>query len=77
MLAAKSFIFISLRAFYVKICPHHLIKRRDRSSINAYMMITIMMMLMMMMIIIIIINIVIIVIIIITIIIPSSSFSIT
>ena len=75
MLAAKSFIFISLRAFYVKICPHHLIKRRDRSSINAYMMITIMMM--MMMIIIIIINIVIIVIIIITIIIPSSSFSIT
>ena len=24
MLAAKSFIFISLRAFYVKICPHHL-----------------------------------------------------
>ena len=80
MLAAKSFIFISLRAFYVKICPHHLIKRRDRSSINAYMMITIMMMMMMMMmiiIIIIIINIVIIVIIIITIIIPSSSFSIT
>ena len=76
MLAAKSFIFISLRTFYVKICPHHLIKRRDRSSINAYMMITIMMM-MMMMIIIIIINIVIIVIIIITIIIPSSSFSIT
>ena len=76
MLAAKSFIFISLRAFYVKICPHHLIKRRDRSSINAYMMITIMMM-MMMIIIIIIINIVIIVIIIITIIIPSSSFSIT
>ena len=76
MLAAKSFIFISLRAFYVKICPHHLIKRRDRSSINAYMMITIMMM-MMMMIIIIIINIVIIVIIIITIVIPSSSFSIT
>ena len=75
MLAAKSFIFISLRAFYVKICPHHLIKRRDRSSINAYMMITIMMM--MMMIIIIIINIVIIVIIIITIVIPSSSFSIT
>ena len=74
MLAAKSFIFISLRAFYVKICPHHLIKRRDRSSINAYMMITIMMM---MMIIIIIINMVIIVIIIITIIIPSSSFSIT
>ena len=74
MLAAKSFIFISLRAFY---CPHHLIKRRDRSSINAYMMITIMMMMMMMMIIIIIINIVIIVIIIITIIIPSSSFSIT
>ena len=77
MLAAKSFIFISLRAFYVKICPHHLIKRRDRSSINAYMMITIMMMMMMMIIIIIIINIVIIVIIIITIIIPSSSFSIT
>ena len=77
MLAAKSFIFISLRAFYVKICPHHLIKRRDRSSINAYMMITIVMMMMMMMIIIIIINIVIIVIIIITIIIPSSSFSIT
>ena len=77
MLAAKSFIFISLRAFYVKICPHHLIKRRDRSSINAYMMITIMMMMMMMMMIIIIINIVIIVIIIITIIIPSSSFSIT
>ena len=77
MLAAKSFIFISLRAFYVKICSHHLIKRRDRSSINAYMMITIMMMMMMMMIIIIIINIVIIVIIIITIIIPSSSFSIT
>ena len=76
MLAAKSFIFISLRAFYVKICPHHLIKRRDRSSINAYMMITIMMM-MVMIIIIIIINIVIIVIIIITIIIPSSSFSIT
>ena len=76
MLAAKSFIFISLRAFYVKICPHHLIKRRDRSSINAYMMITIMMMMMMMMMIIII-NIVIIVIIIITIIIPSSSFSIT
>ena len=75
MLAAKSFIFISLRAFYVKICPHHLIKRRDRSSINAYMMITIMMM--MMIIIIIIINIVIIVIIIITIVIPSSSFSIT
>ena len=78
MLAAKSFIFISLRAFYVKICPHHLIKRRDRSSINAYMMITIMMMMMMIIIIIIIIiNIVIIVIIIITIIIPSSSFSIT
>ena len=77
MLAAKSFIFISLRAFYVKICPHHLIKRRDRFSINAYMMITIMMMMMMMIIIIIIINIVIIVIIIITIIIPSSSFSIT
>ena len=76
MLAAKSFIFISLRAFYVKICPHHLIKRRDRLSINAYMMITIVMM-MMMIIIIIIINIVIIVIIIITIIIPSSSFSIT
>ena len=75
MLAAKSFIFISLRAFYVKICPHHLIKRRDRSSINAYMMITIMMM--MIVIIIIIINIVIIVVIIITIIIPSSSFSIT
>ena len=77
MLAAKSFIFISLRAFYVKICPHHLIKRRDRSSINAYMMITIMMMMMIIIIIIIIINIVIIVIIIITIIIPSSSFSIT
>ena len=77
MLAAKSFIFISLRAFYVKICPHHLIKRRDRSAINAYMMITIMMMMMMIIIIIIIINIVIIVIIIITIIIPSSSFSIT
>ena len=77
MLAAKSFIFISLRAFYVKICLHHLIKRRDRSSINAYMMITIMMMMMMMIIIIIIINIVIIVIIIITIVIPSSSFSIT
>ena len=77
MLAAKSFIFISLRAFYVKICPHHLIKRRDRLSINAYMMITIVMMMMMMMMIIIIINIVIIVIIIITIIIPSSSFSIT
>ena len=77
MLAAKSFIFISLRAFYVKICPHHLIKRRDRSSINAYMMITIMMMMMMIIIIIIIINIVIIVIVIITIIIPSSSFSIT
>ena len=76
MLAAKSFIFISLRAFYVKICPHHLIKRRDRSSINAYMMITIMMM-MMIIIIIIIINIVIIVVIIITITIPSSSFSIT
>ena len=75
MLAAKSFIFISLRAFYVKICPHHLIKRRDRSSINAYMMITIMMMMMMM--IIIIINVVIIVVIIITFIIPSSSFSIT
>ena len=77
MLAAKSFIFISLRPFNVKICPHHLIKRRDRSSINAYMMITIMMMMMMIIIIIIIINIVIIVIIIITIIIPSSSFSIT
>ena len=77
MLAAKSFIFISLRAFYVKICPHHLIKRRDRSSINAYMMITIMMMMIIIIIIIIIINIVIIVIIIITIIIPSSSFSIT
>ena len=79
MLAAKSFIFISLRPFNVKICPHHLIKRRDPLSINAYMMITIvmMMMMMMMMIIIIIIIIVIIVIIIITIIIPSSSFSIT
>ena len=81
MLAAKSFIFISLRAFYVKICRHHLIKRRDPLSINAYMMITIVMMMMMMMmmiiIIIIIIIIVIIVIIIITIIIPSSSFSIT
>ena len=77
MLAAKSFIFISLRAFYVKICPHHLIKRRDRSSINAYMMITIMMMMMIIIIIIIIINIVIIVIIIITIVILSSSFSIT
>ena len=76
MLAAKSFIFISLRAFYVKICPHHLIKRRDRLSINAYMMITIVMM-MVIIIIIISINIVIIVIIIITIIIPSSSFSIT
>ena len=74
MLAAKSFIFISLRPFNVKICPHHLIKRRDPLSINAYMMITIVMM---MMIIIIIIIIVIIVIIIITIIIPSSSFSIT
>ena len=80
MLAAKSFIFISLQAFYVKICPHHLIKRRDRLSMNAYMMITIVMMIMMMMMmmmIIIIINIVIIVIIIITIILPSSSFSIT
>ena len=81
MLAAKSFIFISLRPFNVKICPHHLIKRRDPLSINAYMMITIVMMMMMMMmmiiIIIIIIIIVIIVIIIITIIIPSSSFSIT
>ena len=78
MLAAKSSIFISLRAFYVKICPHHLIKRRDRSSINAYMMITIVMMMMIIIIIIIIIIIVvIIVIIIITIIIPSSSFSIT
>lgn len=76
MLAAKSFIFISLRAFYVKICPHHLIKRRDRLSINAYMMITIVIM-MVIIIIIISINIVIIVIIIITIIIPSSSFSIT
>ena len=76
MLAAKSFIFISLRAFYVKTCPHHLIKRRDRLSINAYMMITIVMM-MVIIIIIISINIVIIVIIIITIIIPSSSFSIT
>lgn len=76
MLAAKSFIFISLRAFYVKICPHHLIKRRDRLSINAYMMITIVMM-MVIIIIISSINIVIIVIIIITIIIPSSSFSIT
>ena len=76
MLAAKSFIFISLRAFYVKICPHHLIKRRDRLSINAYMMITIVMM-MVIIIIIISINIVIIVIIIITIIIPFSSFSIT
>ena len=75
MLAAKSFIFISLRAFYVKICRHHLIKRRDPLSINAYMMITIVMM--MMIIIIIIIIIVIIVIIIITIIIPFSSFSIT
>ena len=70
MLAAKSFIFISLRPFNVKICPHHLIKRRDPLSINAYMMITIVMMMM-------IIIIVIIVIIIITIIIPSSSFSIT
>ena len=79
MLAAKSFIFISLRPFNVKICPHHLIKRRDPLSINAYMMITIVMMMMMMIIIIIIIIIiiVIIVIIIITIIIPSSSFSIT
>ena len=81
MLAAKSFIFISLRPFNLKICPHHLIKRRDPLSINAYMMITIVMMMMMMMmmmiiIIIIIIIIVIIVIIIITIIIPSSSFSI-
>ena len=78
MLAAKSFIFISLRPFNVKICPHHLINRRDPLSINAYMMITIVMMMMMMIIIIIIIIIiVIIVIIIITIIIPSSSFSIT
>ena len=80
MLAAKSFIFISLRPFNVKICPHHLIKRRDPLSINAYMMITIVMMMMMIiiiMIIIIIIIVVIIVIIIITIIIPSSSFSIT
>ena len=76
MLAAKSFIFISLRAFYVKICRHHLIKRRDPLSINAYMMITIVMM-MMIIIIIIIIIIVVIVIIIITIIIRSSSFSIT
>ena len=74
MLAAKSFIFISLRPFNVKICPHHLIKRRDPLSINAYIMITIVMMMMM---IIIIIIIVIIVIIIITIIIPFSSFSIT
>ena len=73
MLAAKSFIFISLRPFNVKICPHHLIKRRDPLSINAYMMITIVMMMMMMMIIIIII----VIIVIITIIIPSSSFSIT
>ena len=77
MLAGKSFIFISLRAFYVKICRHHLIKRRDPLSINAYMMITIVMMMMMMIIIIIIITIVIIVIIIITIIIRSYSFSIT
>ena len=79
MLAAKSFIFISLRAFYVKICPHHLIKRRDRSSINAYMMIMIMMMMIIIiiMIMIIVIIVVIIVIITITIIIPSSSFSIT
>ena len=79
MLAAKSFIFISLRPFNVKICPHHLIKRRDPVSINAYMMITIVMMMMIIiiMIIIIIIVVVIIVIIIITIIIPSSSFSIT
>ena len=79
MLAAKSFIFISLRPFNVKICPHHLIKRRDPLSINAYMMITIVMMMMIIiiMIIIIIIIVVIIVIIIITIIIPSSSFSIT
>ena len=75
MLAAKSFIFISLRPFNVKICPHHLIKRRDPLSINAYMMITIVMM--MMMIIIIIIIVIIVIIIIITIIIPSSSFSIT
>ena len=73
MLAAKSFIFISLRPFNVKICPHHLIKRRDPLSINAYMMITIVMMMMMMIIIIIII----VIIVIITIIIPSSSFSIT
>ena len=68
MLAAKSFIFISLHLLsYVKICPHHLIKRSDRLSINANMMIMIMMMM------IIIINIVIIssiVIIIITIIMP-------
>ena len=73
MLAAKSLIFISLRAFYVKICPHHLIKRSDRLSVNAYIMTTMMMMMMM------IINtvIIIIVIIIITIIMPSSSFSIT
>ena len=77
MLAVKSFIFISLRAFYVKICRHHLIKRRDPLSINAYVMIMIVMMMMMMIIIIIIINFAIIVIIIITIIIPSSSFSIT
>ena len=77
MLAAKSFIFISLRAFYVKICRHHLIKRRDPLSINAYMMITIVMMMMIIIIIIIIIIIVVIVIIIITIIIRSSSFSIT
>ena len=77
MLAGKSFIFISLRAFYVKICRHHLIKRRDPLSINAYMMITIVMMMMMIIIIIIIITIVIIVIIIITIIIRSYSFSIT
>ena len=79
MLAAKSFIFISLRPFNVKICPHHLIKRRDPLSINAYMMITIVMMMMIIiiMIIIIIVIVVIIVIIIITIIIPSSSFSIT
>ena len=27
MLAAKSFIFISLRAFYVKICLHHQAQR--------------------------------------------------
>ena len=80
MLAAKSFIFISLRPFNVKICPHHLINRRDPLSINAYMMITIVMMMMMMIIIIIIIIIIIVlivIIIIITIIIPSSSFSIT